>query len=156
MALYRFCRYALLLACVCAAVAVSGCGASKADVSGTIKIQGQAPKLQGLQLTLLGGNGAIVSAPINPDGTYKAIDVPVGEVKVAFIYFPQLASPTPGKGKLPQAGPQGAPPVKGDVSGTAKPETKNPIPEPLRDGSTSKISFRVVSGNNVFDYDVKP
>jgi hypothetical protein len=151
MACYRICRSALLLACACAAL--SGCGGpSTAEVSGTIKVRGQAPKLEGLQIALLGGDGSSVSAAISADGTYKAVGVPVGDVKVGFVYIPPgVASPGQPKGRLPQPGKGEAPP-----KGPTKEQPKNPIPENLRDGSTSNLSFKVVSGgNNVFDYDIR-
>ena len=66
-------------------VALAGCGggAAKGDVSGTIKLRGQAPKFTGLQVIFLSPDGTQVAAPVGEDGTYRA-EVPSGEVKVCF------------------------------------------------------------------------
>lgn len=129
---------------------LSGCSPSPVDVSGTIKIKGQAPNRQGIQIVFLAPNGQMVSAPINADGTYVASSVPVGEAKVSFVYEPTDGnSPPKQKGRMP---PKGAPTE--DVS---KKKDANPIPDTLRDGSSSKITFKVVGGKpNQFDYDISP
>jgi hypothetical protein len=138
----------LLLACSCALA--GGCSkgsfAQTADVSGKIKIRGQAPRLKGMEIVFLGANGTTtVSAPVNEDGTYTASGVPVGEVRVGLAYTPDA------KGRrgpvMPGKNGEAPPPVE---------PLKNPIPEPLRDPSTSNLTFKVESDkSNVFDYDVQ-
>ncbi len=145
---------ALLLACGLAAVALSGCaGGGTASVSGTIKLRGQVPNVKGLSIAFFGPEGSVAAALINPDGTYKALGVPVGDVKVGFFIQPQEGAPQPQvvgpASRLPRPGASG--PKGGGVA------AQNPIPEKLRDGGTSGISFTVKSGgDNVFDYDIKP
>ncbi|HTU18315.1 MAG TPA: hypothetical protein VMG10_09680 [Gemmataceae bacterium] len=146
-------HFAPLPACAWAAVCLSGCGESTADVSGKITIQGKAPDLKELDIGFLGRNGRLVTAAINTDGTYKAVGVPVGETMVSFIYTPPPSVPATGKHRLLRPGPDGSPPPPHP----GKEADNNPIPPHLRDGSTSKLSFKVVPGqNNVFNYDVKP
>lgn len=154
MTFSRSCRFALLWTCTAAAAAAGGCAEPKAEVSGTITFRGQAPNLKGLDIGFLGGNGRLVTATINDDGTYKAIGVPVGEVAVSFIYSPLDPEQVQKKSRLIRPGPNGPPAVP---NAAMNPASKNPIPVPLRDGSTSKLTFKVAPGpNNVFNYDVKP
>ncbi len=145
-------RFAVFLACVCAAASVLGCGSSSspAKVSGKVTLNGRAPRIKGLQISFLGSNGRMYAFPINEDGTYSAEDVPAGETTVAFLYVdPSVVPVNPGQGRGPGVRPDKAGPKNNDQS-------KNPIPEPLRDGSTSKITFKVESGqDNVFNYDIK-
>jgi hypothetical protein len=136
--------------------ALSGCGGGgKTDVSGTIKLRGQSPKIEGLQISFMDSEGAQVSAPIAEDGAYKASGVSAGEVKVCFIYVPPevAGQEQPKSGpRLMKPGQKGGPPPK---PAAGKPAIKNPIPEPLRDFGTSQLAFTVEAGKpNVFDYDL--
>src|SRR5882724_7164236 len=88
MACYRIGRSTFLLAFSVALVGVMGCGHPVAEVSGTIKLNGQQPKVKGLEINFVTADGRVGSAPINPDGTYKGIDIPSGETKVRFAYTP--------------------------------------------------------------------
>ncbi|MFO0970531.1 MAG: hypothetical protein U0793_33725 [Gemmataceae bacterium] len=126
---------------------LSGCGPSKTDVSGAIKLNGKAPGIKGLQISFLVEGGRIVAAPINADGTYSANDVPVGEAKVAFVYTSPDIPVTKGRLVKPSRG--DTPPPKGLA--------RNPVPEHLRDASTSKLSLQIVAGKtNEFNYDIPP
>jgi hypothetical protein len=144
MACFRFRRSVLLLACACAVVGAWGCSPSVTEVSGTIKIKGQPPNVKGLEINFLGADGRPASAQINPDGTYTATDVPTGDVKVCFVHVPAGGG---GRRSLTKPGQDDVPSV----------EPKNPIPDALRDTTTSKISVKLLAGQkNVFDYDMKP
>ena len=82
--------------------------------------------------------------------TGRIMSVPVGEARVSFTYL----SPEARQGKV--RGPP-LPSGKEEPPGVGKDLARHPIPEPLRDGSTSNLTFKVERGaNNVFDYDVRP
>jgi len=134
-----------------AAVLVAGCSPATSDVSGTIKLNGQAPKMSGLEVVFLGPGARPMSAPIDPDGTYTIKDVPAGDRSVCFAYAPPELAATKGKSRLTQPGKDGALP-KSNVPDNLK----NPVPDHLREFSTSNIIYKVVAGQkNVFDYDIK-
>jgi hypothetical protein len=140
-------RFLAVVAFASSVAAMAGCGPTKTEVSGTIKINGKVPNVKGLEIVFLGTDGILAAAPINADGTYTASGVAVGEAKISFAFLPNKATEVQGKRNLnkpsDKAGPKDAP--------------KNPVPEPLRDSSTSKITFSVASGGkSVFDYDIKP
>lgn len=159
-------RFVPPLVGVCLLVGLSGCGGgagATADVSGTIKLRGQPPKFVGLQVVFVHPDGTQVAAPVNEDGTYTAAGVPSGEVKVCFAYIsPEAAQQgaefkASGGGRLkkPEGEKKSDQPVA-KVPGTKGPAV-SPIPEPLSDTSTSRLTFKVESGkSNTFDYDIKP
>lgn len=150
----RWCRLVALLTCTCAAAFFMGCTESTAEVSGTITIEGQAPNLKGFDIGFLGTNGRFVIAAINNDGSYKAVNVPLGEVMVNFMYTPSDSEKAQKKNRLLRPDADGLPPM---LKAPTNPRSSNPIPLHLRDGSTSKLTLKVVPGsNNVFDHDVKP
>jgi hypothetical protein len=140
----------MILACALSAVGMVGCGPPPTgEVSGKITIQGQSPNIKGLAISFIGANGQMVGAPINEDGTYRASGIPAGEAKIGFIFAPGPgATGAESKQRFKD---------KGDPKGGKSPEVAvNPIPQALRDGSTSKLSVTVVANKNtVFDYDVK-
>ena len=133
-------------ACLAFAIVMAGCAQPPAEVTGTIKLKGQSPNMQGLQIVFMSSDGCMAAAEIAEDGTYKA-DVPVGEARVGFSYAspqtkarPRLVRPTEG-GK-----PSSPPPNSG----------KDPIPQALRDPTSSNVTVTIVRGQpNVFNYDIK-
>lgn len=151
---FRFVPLAVLLA------ALAGCGGSsaKTDVTGTIKLKGQPPKFTGLQVIFLHPDGTQVAAPVNEDGTYKAEGVPSGEVRVCFAYI------TPDAAQMGAEFKAGAPRMKkpGEKPDAPKPKAPgtpgpatSPIPQKLRDHTTSGLTLKVESGkSNTFDYDI--
>jgi hypothetical protein len=153
MAAIRVCRDLVFLAFVGSTGGALGCGGGRpptGEVSGKILIMGESPKIKGLHISFIAPSGRIVGAPINEDGTYQA-DVPAGEAKIGFIFVsPGTEHGAQKKNRFPG---KGAP----DGPVQASQETvPNPIPEPLRDGSTSNLRVEVVAGQKqVFDYDVK-
>jgi hypothetical protein len=140
-------RDVLVLACLGSAAGIMGCGPPPTGgVSGKITIKGDSPNMKGLQISFIAPNGRIVGAPINEDGTYQVTDVPVGEAKIGFLYSPPE----------PESKVKSRFPGKGATKPQAQEEAPNPIPESLRDGSTSNLTVQVVAGQNqAFDYDVK-
>jgi hypothetical protein len=108
---------------------------------------GHPPAIHGLQISFLAPNGRIVGAAIQEDGTYKARGVPVGEAKVGFLFVPPGVEP--GGLKTNRFRGKGAPEAP-------KEDVASPIPESLRDGSTSNLSVQVVAGRNQeFDFDMR-
>jgi hypothetical protein len=152
MAYSRICRFALLAACMGAAAGISGCHAPPSEVSGTITMNGKAPKLKGLEISFLAVNGQFFSAPINADGTYKCALVPAGEAQVSFVYMPGMGGAIQEKPRLVRPEKDKAQP-----KGSGATDAKNPIPKYLRDASTSHVTVNILGGQpNVFDYDIKP
>src|SRR5207245_7292819 len=84
--LARVVRCTWLLTCAGTLLTLAGCQPSLTEVSGTVKLQGQPPKMKGLEINFMGVDGKPAGAPINEDGTYTATDVRSGDVKVFFVY----------------------------------------------------------------------
>ncbi len=155
MPVHRLARVFLVAAAACAPAVLGGCDPGTAEVSGTITLNGQPPKLKGLQITFVSTDGRPASAVVAEDGTFKAAAVPVGDaVGVAFVCMPIPASgPAPaatGRGKTPMPG--GGPPI---ITPPVQ-APYNPIPQMLRDASTSRLTTKVEAGKkNVYNYDIK-
>jgi hypothetical protein len=152
MSLARLTRPVLILAGAALLCGAAGCGRKSggtAEVSGTIKIKGKAPNLKGqLEISFLGPDGRLASAPIGENGTFTCPDVPVGDVHVGFIYVPA---------GIKEKGRTGAIMPTRDGEPKIPPPLPNPIPDEMRDASTSKVIITVKAGEkNVFDYDVRP
>jgi hypothetical protein len=165
MSTFRLSRFIPLLLGLGALIGSAGCGGSaKTDVSGTIKLRGQAPKLTGLQIVFLHPDGSMVSASVGEDGVYRAEGVPSGELKVCFTYLtPEVvqmgveAKTSTGGGRLKKPGADKGESSQPQVKTVAPQGPKiNPIPTALRDTSTSKVMVKIESGKtNTFDYDIK-
>jgi hypothetical protein len=127
---------------------LAGCSRPTGDVSGTIKIAGKAPNLQGLEIAFVADDGAEATAPINLDGSFAAKNVPTGEVRVGFMGgYPKGSTKSRRSGKDPDGQPA-VPRI--DLS-------QHPIPECLRAPSTSDVKFTVEAGKvNPFNYDITP
>jgi hypothetical protein len=158
MTVVHFSRFFALAVGICALGGLLGCGAQpKGEVSGTIKLRGQAPKFHGLQIVFMGEDGSMTSAAINEDGTYKAENVPCGEPKVCFAYFTPDAVKegadfkANGRKMMKPDEKKKTPPPKL----TGREPTTSPVREDLRDASTSKLTAKVEAGKpNTFDYDL--
>lgn len=150
MVFSRVGRWMMVASFCSAAIGIVGCTPSpSSEVSGTIKLRGQAPKVQGLQIVFTASDGRMYSAGIEPDGAYKAEKLPAGEAKVAFAYLPPELS-NKGKSRLKKVG------GSGEMEKEKGPKTKDPVPTKLRDPATSGITYTIKSGSgNVFDYDIK-
>jgi len=131
-------------------VGASGCnkGPATGEVSGTITRAGKAPKMDRLQISFQGGpDNQIVTASIAPDGKYNATGVPVGEVKIGFVWVPAEAV-KPAKTRLPIPSGKSAPEIEPS-------KVIYPIPVHLRDPGTSKLTLIVEAGKpNSFNYDM--
>lgn len=158
MTTVRSSRAAAAAALALLVTVLGGCGGgtSRANVSGTVKLQGKPPGFHGLEIVFQTADGSLTAASIQDDGTYSAPDVLTGEAQVFFAYTSSAAAAEgarfkSGAGRLRKPGQAAAPAPKA----TGKEPAKNPIPEHLREASTSKVTFNVESGKeNVFNYDI--
>jgi hypothetical protein len=128
--------------------AAAGCSKPPpVEVSGTIKLGGKEPNLKGLQIVFLAEDGGLFSATVSENGTYTAPGVPVGELRVGFVFAPADGSQRKPKHRFI--------PKEGETHAEGPSTSWNPIPESLREATTSGITFVVEAGkNNLFDYDV--
>jgi hypothetical protein len=74
-------RVALAAAAAVALSLAVGCGPQTATVQGKVTVNGEPLKAGSLQFK--SASGLVVAAPIQPDGTYTAVNVPVGTSTVA-------------------------------------------------------------------------
>jgi hypothetical protein len=124
----------LFLLAVLASVPL-GCtigGAKTGIVEGTVTIDGTNANSGEVVFT---SEKQTIRGAIQPDGTYRAVAVPVGTVQVAVVSAPR----------------SGAPEIK-DMGKTGGGGVANPIPIPIKYASpeTSGLSTTVSSGTNRF------
>jgi len=72
------------------AMSLAGCGPTQTDVTGKVTYNGAPLAKPNGQIVFANSEGAQVGAPINEDGTYKAIKVTAGLNRVA-VYYPNPA-----------------------------------------------------------------
>jgi hypothetical protein len=146
-------RRILPLAFLGIALVLTGCARPVTEVTGNIKLRGQAPNMTGLHIVFMSSSdGSMHAAPIEADGNYKAKDVPAGEAKVGFMYSPESkggGQATKSRLAKPGANKEAPPPAGKSAEGA------NPIPKDLREPGMSNITFNVTAGQtNKFDYDI--
>jgi hypothetical protein len=81
LTLYRVRRAAVAAVAAVALTLAVGCAPQTANVTGKVTVNGEPLKAGALQFK--SASGLIVTANINPDGTYTASNVPVGTATVA-------------------------------------------------------------------------
>lgn len=99
MRLPRFSWFWGILTLAGLGVATPGCsGSAGAEVTGTVRFEGQ--PLRGGKITFYHPRqpGRNVSAYIQPDGTYRILEVPYGQVKVTVVALPPKKKDRTGKG----------------------------------------------------------
>lgn len=64
-----------------------GCSPAKGEVSGKVTYNGAPLDKPGGNIVFVSAGGLQIVAPIAADGTYKATDVPRGDMKIA-VYYP--------------------------------------------------------------------
>jgi hypothetical protein len=133
-------------------MAVAGCGSggkSTADVSGSIKLNGKAPDLDGLSICFLASDGRPVVFDVSKDGTFKGSGVSLGENKLSLNYSPPSNQPSLSQKKTKERGLN----AKDDAELTPAP--KNPIPEKFRDSQKTPKTFTIEAGKeNIVTWDV--
>jgi hypothetical protein len=140
-----FIRCTLVFAWFLVLACAAGCGSSTAEVSGTITINGQPLHARGLEIVFLSRDGRLFSGEVAEDGTYQVAGVPCGDTSVGLTFSPpELA----GQGRR----------GRGPLEGRGPPEviTRSPVPEGLRDPSTSRLTVHVSGTKTIFDYNVTP
>jgi hypothetical protein len=129
---------------------VAGCGSGgkpTADVSGSIKLNGKAPDLDGLSICFLASDGRPVVFDVSKEGTFKGSGVSLGENKLSLNYSPP--SNQPSRKKTNERGMN----AKDDAD--AAPALKNPIPQQFRDSQKSPKTFTIEAGKeNIVTWDV--
>ena len=131
---------------VLVATAAAGCGASKGDVSGTVRFK-EAPLPSGRIVFICeGGDRPVLTGTIK-DGAYAFSGVPVGPVKVTLQTFEFKSTPVPNQPK------DITPPGGGEAMAAGK-----YVPIPPRYGSAegSGLTFHVTGGKQTQNFDLKP
>jgi hypothetical protein len=130
----------VLLAALLGASASLGCGSKKGTVSGTISYKGE--KLGNGIVTFVGANGQAASAPIQADGTYSMINVPVGTVKIKVETIAPLENAPKSMMGV------GMPDMKGQQKEAGK---YVKIPDRYKDTEKSGLTYQVNSGTQTHD-----
>jgi hypothetical protein len=119
-----------------------GCG-GRGDVSGKVTYQGKPLVFGTVQME--GSDNLLRQGVINSDGTYAVRNVAAGEARVAVSSQNPNSSDFKPIIKGGQKPPPPRPPVKGWF----------PVPEGYQDISKPKLTFKVNSGQNTWDIDLK-
>jgi hypothetical protein len=133
-------RYSLPGALLVGAVllAVAGCGDNLGTVTGTVTLDGELITFG--NVVFHGANGKVAQANIQPEGTYTATKVPLGEVVVTVQTYPLP----------PQVRPPDAPPEKNPTPGKAR---FTPIHANYADTKLTPLRYTVQPGSQ--EHEVK-
>jgi hypothetical protein len=138
--------YGLCLAVASLAMAAaSGCGPSKASVTGTVTYSGQPLPSGTITFASEAGAKPVKASPIT-DGKYTITDFIAGPAKVTV-----LTTPPPSGGGKP---PPGAPAIA--VPTTAAPGKYVPIPAKYNNPQQSGLSYDVKGGEQTKNFDLTP
>ncbi len=132
-------RLLSILFVVLGVLATAGCSnkSKKVNISGKVTCKGEAVGWGNVRF--FSSDGTLYSAaPLNPDGTFTATDVPQGEVQVALQQLPI---------------PRGAGQKKGDLAngadeGVSFPSKFVPIPPKYQDPKTANLHYTIGAGDN--------
>jgi hypothetical protein len=149
---------------------LAGCGARTAEVSGKITLKGKEPNLKGLRISFMGQDGMPITTEVGLDGSYRAANVPVGDVKVAFVHLPpeeesRSTPDKPARDAMPGTEDDKMTPEKARAMQKQEEERRQArsrpaqpasgIPARLADPSTSGVTTAIEGGkNNAFNYDL--
>jgi hypothetical protein len=125
--------------------AASGCGPSKASITGTVTYSGQPLPSGTITFASEAGAKPVKAAPIT-DGKYTITDFIAGPAKVTI-----LTTPPPSSGGR---APPGAPVIAAPT--TAAPGKYVPIPAKYNNPEQSGLSYDVKSGANTKDFPLTP
>ena len=135
----------------CIVLVASGCGASKGDLSGTVKSKGVLLKKG--QIMAQSSSGLVVAGDIGEDGTYVIYGIPTGTAKIAVSvqsdeaveYFKKMSAGARGGQK------------DGKAVNVAPKENPNSsaIDQKYSDFALSGLTAPISSGKNKFDIDLK-
>jgi hypothetical protein len=125
-----------------------GCGRKAGTVSGKVIYQNES--VTSGEVVFLSQDGkAGARAPVQPDGSYKATNVPVGTVKVG------LHNPVPMYYQQVQNWPKGVP-ESAEMQEAAKRAARyKPTPPKYQDLNQSGLTTEVKPGENTYDLELK-
>ena len=132
-----------------AAAALSGCGPSKASITGTVKFNGQ--PLPSGTITFTSDAGNTVKGSVITDGKYTITDFQTGPAKVSVVTTPSsrgVGTAPPGTAAMPAPGAAAAPGV------VTAPGKYVPIPPRYSSPEESKLTYDVKGGENTKDFDL--
>jgi hypothetical protein len=121
------------------AVGCSGGSAKIGVVNGKVSIDGK-PPAAGTTVVFYGPENKQAAAPVDPDGSYHAVDVPVGMDKIAVKGVSQMSGAAAGKMK----------PIEG-MGGTAQ---GVPVPKKY-ESPDNGLTLDVKSGTQEFNIELK-
>ena len=131
--------------------ALSGCGASKGDITGKVKYKDQPLPYGSVQFKT--STGAAFASEIAADGSYTIKGVPAGTVEVEIACVdPAMAEfmrAQAMKSRTPEALKSGGKPIEIDESKYKK------IPDKYSNSKTSGLTYDVVGGQQTKDFDLK-
>jgi hypothetical protein len=132
---------------------LTGCGGPElGTVTGVVTYRGE-PVATG-QVSFLGADGVPVCGEIDPDGTYRATGVPVGEAVVTVVLTPPREPPGATERRVTGKTKDGRPILKPKADPARRP--KAPVTTPVgakkyADTRTSSLRLTVRPGVNPFD-----
>jgi hypothetical protein len=149
-------RAAAALALSAVVTLAVGCGPQTATVQGKVTVNGE--PLKSGSVSFQSATGLVVDAPIQPDGTYTAANVPVGTAKVVISAmdpkFEEKMAELGGKGKpVGEAGGgagRGKTPTAGGT-GTDWAALYRLVDEKYNNYDTSGLTVNVVSPTTTYD-----
>jgi len=132
---------------------LQGCGGSPArgTLSGKVTFNDK-PLTAGTVIFSKQDSSETEVTPIQPDGTYKSENVPLGDLRIG-VLAPTGGAAMPGGGKLPPRVPADHPQAK-MYAQSASGQGVN-LPKHLSDPATSKITVKVEPGAKTFDIQLK-
>ena len=130
-----------------AMAAASGCGPSKASVTGTVIFNNQPLPSGTITFTSDAGDKPVKAAPI-VDGKYTITDFPAGPAKVTVVTTP----PPPAGGALPP----GVELCRYRCPQTAAPGKYVPIPRGYSTPDKSGLQYEVKGGEQTKDFELTP
>jgi hypothetical protein len=121
---------------------LSGCGQEGATVTGTVRYKGE-PVSAG-SVVFYGPNDQIATGLIDQDGSYKAVKVPLGPVRVA------VSTPTARSKRMTRA-------IQKLRKGQAPPPAANMVgvPPKYSDPSKSGLELTVTKGTQTYEINLK-
>jgi hypothetical protein len=128
-----------------ATAALSGCGPSKASITGTVTISGQPLPSGTITFTSDAGTKPVKGSAIT-DGKYTITDFPAGPAKVSVVTTPPPSGagvPPPGVAAMPLPAGAGTPPGK-----------YVPIPLKYSNPDKSGLTYEVKGGEQTKDFEL--
>lgn len=120
-----------------------GCGKKDlATVTGTVSFRRPPTPGDEILLIFVGRTGEPITTKLGPDGTYRANDVAVGDVKIGVMCYPAAYQAAADAAVEKNAMP---PPIE---------KYPNPVPKLYWDVRTSPVTTTTVVGPNTFDFQI--